>query len=65
MKLLRLYVCVCRIYIIIASYIFLLRCFFYLPFFFFRREFNWAAVKRIGGCVVAVVLVVGEEIKVV
>lgn len=64
MKLLRLYVCVCRIYIIIASYIFLLRCFFISPFFF-RREFNWAAVKRIGGGVVVVVVVVGEEIKVV
>ena len=65
MKLLRLYVCVCRIYIIIASYIFFASLLFLSLFFFFQSEFNWAAVKRIGGCVVAVVLVVGEEIKVV
>lgn len=65
MKLLRLYVCVCRIYIIIASYIFFASLLFLSPLFFFRREFNWAAVKRIGGGVVVVVLVVGEEIKVV
>lgn len=65
MKLLRLYVCVCRIYIIIASYIFFASLLFLSPLFFFRREFNWAAVKRIGGGVVVVVVVVGEEIKVV
>lgn len=65
MKLLRLYVCVCRIYIIIASYIFFCFAAFFISLFFFRSEFNWAAVKRIGGCVVVVVVVVGEEIKVV
>lgn len=65
MKLLRLYVCVCRIYIIIASYIFFASLLFLSPLFFFRREFNWAAVKRIGGGVVVVVVVVREEIKVV